>query len=136
VAFAYHALIPEEHYAQDLLQATTDLYNPLVGFYDGFYETTGKTAIGFTSSTNSMVLESLLYLVTNQQPLMRQTINMNSPWWRAITKGNSSRGLPSTAMQTAKLNCDSFGTYWTSVDRKLQGRKPLALDKGTSQTGL
>lgn len=114
VAFATHALLPENNYAQELLRGTTDLYNPLAGFYEGFYETTGKTAIGFTSSTNSMILESLLYMVTNRQPLTRPTDDLKSPWWRAVKAGNSERGLPSTATQKARLISDSSGNYWVS----------------------
>ncbi|WP_334787100.1 DUF3131 domain-containing protein [Nostoc sp.] len=114
VAFAYHALLPENNYSQELLQGTTDLYNPLIGFYEGFYETTGKTAIGFTSSTNSMILESLLYEVTNRQPLIRPTSTMKSPWWQEVTKGDSGRGLPNTARQQTKLTSDSSGSYWVS----------------------
>ncbi len=114
VAFAYHALLPEDKYSQELLKATTDQYNPLVGFYEGFYETTGKTAVGFTSSTNSMILQSLLYTVMNRQPLIRPTTAFNSPWWQTITKGNSGRGLPSTAKQKAKMISDGSGSYWVS----------------------
>ncbi|MBG1264687.1 DUF3131 domain-containing protein [Nostoc commune] len=114
VAFAYHALLPENKYSQELLQGTTDLYNPLAGFYEGFYETTGKTAVGFTSSTNSMILQSLLYKVINQQPLIRPTNNMKSPWWQEVAQGNSGRGLPKTATQQTKLISDSSGSYWVS----------------------
>ena len=112
VAFAYNALLPENKYSQQLLQGTTDLYNPLVGFYEGFYETTGKTAVGFTSSTNSMILQSLLYNVTNQQPLIRPITTMKSLWWQTLTKGNSGRGLPNSAIQQIKLTSDSSGSYW------------------------
>ncbi|WP_300415450.1 DUF3131 domain-containing protein [Nostoc sp. S13] len=118
VAFAYHALLPENKYSQELLQGTTDLYNPLVGFYEGFYETTGKTAIGFTSSTNSMILQSLLSEVTNRQPLIRPTTTMKSPWWQEVSKGNSGRGLPNTATQRTKLISDSSGSYWVSDSEK------------------
>ncbi|MBN3939012.1 DUF3131 domain-containing protein [Nostoc sp. NMS9] len=118
VAFAYHALLPENKYSQQLLQGTTDLYNPLVGFYEGFYETTGKTAVGFTSSTNSIILQSLLYKVMNRQPLIRPTSTMKSPWWQEVTKGNSGRGLPKTAIQRIKLISDSSGSYWVSGGEK------------------
>lgn len=114
VAFAYHALLPENKYSQELLQGTTDLYNPLAGFYEGFYEATGKTAIGFTSSTNSMILQSLLYTVMNRQPLIRPTTTMNSPWWVAISKSDSGRGLPNTTTQQIRLISDSSGSYWVS----------------------
>ncbi|MBN3894036.1 MAG: DUF3131 domain-containing protein [Nostoc sp. NOS(2021)] len=114
VAFAYDALLPENKYSQELFQGTTDLYNPLLGFYEGFYETTGKTAVGFTSSTNSMILQSLLYEVTNRQPLIRPTTTMKSPWWQEVTKGDSGRGLPNTARQRTKLISDTSGSYWVS----------------------
>lgn len=117
VAFAYHALLSEDRYAQELMNATTDLYNPLLGFYEGFYEKTGKTAIGFTSSTNSMILQSLLYRVT-KQPLIHPNSTTNSAWWEEIKAGNSGRGLPTTATQKAQLVSDSFGTYWVSTQKK------------------
>lgn len=117
VAFAYHALLPDNKYSQQLQEGTTDLYNPLVGFYEGFYETTGKTAVGFTSSTNSMILQSLLYNLTNRQPLIRPT-TMNSLWWQTVSKGNSGRGLPNTATQQTKLTSDSSGSYWVSDGEK------------------
>ncbi|MFN6580806.1 MAG: DUF3131 domain-containing protein [Aulosira sp. ZfuVER01] len=113
VAFAYHALLPEHQYSQKLFPATTDLYNPLTGYYEGFYETTGKTAVGFTGSTNSMILQSLLYTVMNRQPLIRPTA-MKSPWWEAVAQGNSGRGLPRIPQSTAKLISDSNGSYWVS----------------------
>ncbi|MBD6618090.1 DUF3131 domain-containing protein [Komarekiella sp. 'clone 1'] len=127
VAFAYHALLPEDKYAQELVRGTTDLYNPLTGFYEGFYETTGKTAIGFTSSTNSMILQSLLYTVMNRQPLIRPSTAMNSPWWQTVAKGNSGQGLPSTATQKAKLISDSSGNYWVSGKR--DGLRPALGDR-------
>ncbi|MDZ8187430.1 MAG: DUF3131 domain-containing protein [Nostoc sp. ChiSLP02] len=117
VAFAYHALLPENKYSQELLQATTDLYNPSAGFYEGFYETTGKTAIGFTSSTNSMILQSLLYKAMNGQPLIRPTTTMKSPWWVAVTKGDSGRGLPNTPIQQTQLISDGSESYWTSTSK-------------------
>ncbi|MFN6498056.1 MAG: DUF3131 domain-containing protein [Nostoc sp. DedQUE01] len=117
VAFAYHALLPENKYSQELLQATTDLYNPSAGFYEGFYETTGKRAVGFTSSTNSMILQSLLYKVINRQPLIRPTTTMKSPWWVAVNKGNSGRGLPNNAIQQTKLISDGSGSYWASTSK-------------------
>jgi Protein of unknown function (DUF3131) len=114
VAFAYNALLPEDKYTQQLFQGITDLYNPLTGFYEGFYETTGKTAVGFTSSTNSMILQSFLYKLTNRQPLIRPTTAMNSPWWKEVSQGNSGRGLPNTPIQQTKLISDSSGNYWVS----------------------
>ncbi|MEH2304827.1 DUF3131 domain-containing protein [Nostoc sp.] len=118
VAFAYHALLPENKYSQELLQGTIDLYNPLAGFYEGFYETTGKTAVGFTNSTNSMILQSLLYKVMNRQPLIRPATTMNSPWWVAVSKANSGRGLPNIPTQRTRLTSDSSGSYWVSGSEK------------------
>ncbi|QIR38126.1 DUF3131 domain-containing protein [Tolypothrix sp. PCC 7910] len=114
VAFAYNALFPDDKYAQELLTATTDLYNPLLGFHEGFYENTGKIALGFTSSTNSMILQSLLYKVTKQQPLIRPDTAMNSPWWKAIAEGDSGHGLPSTPKQTSRFISNTSGQYWVS----------------------
>ncbi|MEJ1930966.1 DUF3131 domain-containing protein [Nostoc sp. NIES-2111] len=122
VAFAYHALLPENQYSQKLFPATTDLYNPLTGFYEGFYETTGKTAIGFTGSTNSMILQSLLYTVMNHQPLIRPTA-MKSPWWVTVAQGNSGRGLPRSSESTARLITDSNGSYWISNSENLRVSK-------------
>ncbi|GCL44074.1 hypothetical protein NIES80_37980 [Dolichospermum planctonicum] len=115
VAFAYYALLPKDSYTQELIKATTDLYNPLLGFYEGFYEKTGKTALGSTSSTNSMILQSLLYTATKQQPLLRPNTDMKSPWWQAVADGNSGRGLPNTT--TPKTQFVSNGTehYWITV---------------------
>ncbi len=115
VAFAYYALLPEESYTQELIKATTDIYNPLLGFYEGFYEKTGKTAPGFTSSTNSMILQSLLYTATKQQPLMHPTTVLNSPWWEAVGKGDSGRGLPNTATQKSKLVSNGSESHWISI---------------------
>lgn len=115
VAFAYYALLPEDNYTQELIKATTDLYNPLLGFYEGFYEKTGKTAVGFTSSTNSMILQSLLYEATKQQPLIRPNTAMNSPWWQAIAKGDSGRGLPNTATQQSQFVTNGSENYWVTT---------------------
>ncbi|MFB2983218.1 DUF3131 domain-containing protein [Microseira sp. BLCC-F43] len=116
-AFAFHALFPDDEYARQLWQATTDLYNPLLGYYEGFYEKTGKTAFGFTGTTNSTILQSLLYQATNRQPLIRPIKAMNSPWWEAVERGNSGRGLPMTATAKARLVSDNTGTYWVSTDK-------------------
>ncbi|WP_226582354.1 DUF3131 domain-containing protein [Microseira wollei] len=116
-AFAFHALFPDDEYARQLWQATTDLYNPLLGYYEGFYEKTGKTAFGFTGNTNSTILQSLLYQATNRQALIRPIKTMNSPWWEAVERGNSGRGLPMTATAKARLVSDNTGRYWVSTDK-------------------
>jgi hypothetical protein len=115
VAFAYYALLPKDTYAQELIKATTDLYNPLLGFYEGFYEKTGKTALGSTSSTNSMILQSLLYTATKQQPLLRPNTDMKSPWWRVVADGNSGRGLPNTSTQKTQFVTNGTENYWITV---------------------
>ena len=115
VAFAYYALLPKDSYTQELIKATTDLYNPLLGFYEGFYEKTGKTALGSTSSTNSMILQSLLYTAIKQQPILRPNTDMKSPWWQAVADGNSGRGLPNTSTQKTKFVTNGTEHYWITV---------------------
>jgi hypothetical protein len=111
-AFAFHALFPENEYSRKLFEATTDLYNPQQGYYEGFSEKTGKPETALSSSTNSLILQSLLYRVTNQQPLIRPETAMNSPWWKAVASGDLGQGLPRSVTQTARL--DSSGAYWVS----------------------
>ena len=114
-AFTYHSLFPDDEYATQLWQATTDLYNPLLGYYEGFYEKTGKTAIGFSSSTNSLILQSLLYTATQQHPLIGSLPVQKSPWWNAIETKQSDRGLPRMLAPSIRLTSDMSGSYWTSI---------------------
>ena len=116
-AFAYYALFPDNEYARELWQATIDLYNPSRGYYEGFYEKTGKTATGLTGGTNSLILQALLYQASDRKPSIRPITSANSPWWQAVSKGNSGRGLPTTATQKLRLTSDSTGTYWISTDK-------------------
>jgi hypothetical protein len=95
-AFAFHALFPDNAYSQNLRQSVTDLYNPLLGYYEGFYEDSGKTTIGLSSTTNSLILESLLYPLQCQKPLITHPATFNSPWWQAIKQRNTGNGLPQT----------------------------------------
>jgi hypothetical protein len=127
-AFGFHALFPENEYSRKLFEATTNLSNSQQGFYEGFSEKTGKPETALSGSTNSLILQSLLYATTNQQPLIRPDTAMNSPWWQAVTKGNSGQGLPQSAMQTARL--DSSGTYWVSGS----DTTPVAVEKPTPST--
>ncbi len=115
-AFAYHALFPEDEYAQELQQAIVDLYNPRLGYYEGFYEATGKPALGFTSSTNAMVLQSLYYQTRNNSPILTNKIDYNSSWWQAIAQGDSGNGLPEDTASQLSLVKDDTGIYWTSLD--------------------
>ncbi len=118
VAYAYHALFPEDAYGKDLMQGITDLYNPTIGYYEGFYESDGKSAIGFTSSTNSMILESLLYQLTQHQPLIRPNSNSNSPWWKAIDKSDSGRGLPMESAPRIRYVSDRNSAYWLTTSTR------------------
>jgi hypothetical protein len=114
VAFGFHALFPENQYTRELWAATIDLYNPQLGYYEGFSEKTGKPTAALGGSTNSIILQSLLYMATNQQPLIRPETAMNSPWWRAVAQSDTGQGLPSTATQKARLIDASTGNYWVS----------------------
>ena len=114
-SFALHALYPEDEYAKELWHATTDLYTPTSGYYEGFYEKTGKPTQAFSSSTNSIVLQSLLYMASDRQPVVRSTANFNSPWWQAVAKGDTSRGLPIFPTSKARLIADASGAYWASA---------------------
>jgi hypothetical protein len=114
VAFAMYALFPHDLYSQELWQTVTDLYNPQLGYYEGFYENSGQRENNQTSKTNSLVLQALLYRATGQQPLLRPTSSMNSPWWQAIAAGDTSRGLPSQKQQTAKFVTNGTESYWIS----------------------
>ncbi|MEB3150206.1 MAG: DUF3131 domain-containing protein, partial [Sphaerospermopsis sp.] len=110
-AFGFYALFPEHKYSFQLYQTTLDLYNPLLGFYEGFYEESGKPVLGFTSTTNSIILQSLLYRIKKQKPLVVENNNMKSPWWRAVAEGNSGNGLPEKPQQKIRPVSEK---YWTS----------------------
>ncbi|MDJ0796075.1 MAG: DUF3131 domain-containing protein [Calothrix sp. MO_167.B12] len=116
-AFGYYALFPEHKYSFQLYQTTLDLYNPLLGFYEGFEEKTGKPVLGFSSTTNSIILQSLLYRLKKQKPLVAENNNMKSPWWRAISEGNSGNGLPDKPQQKIR---PASQKYWTSGAGKIK----------------
>lgn len=116
-AFAYRALFPENEYAQKLHQAIIDLYNPSLGYYEGFYETNGKPALGFTSSTNAIVLQSLRYQSGNGQPLLVDNPDLNSPWWKAIAEETSGNGLPLDAKPQIYLAKDESGIHWDNLNQ-------------------
>ena len=115
-AFAYGSLFPEDEYAQELQQAVVDLYNPDLGYYEGFYEQNGKAALGFTSSTNAIVLQSLYYKFRDRQPLLTDNADFDSPWWRTVAEGNSGNGLPYDNEQQLYLVEDDTGIYWSNSD--------------------
>ena len=114
VAFALNALYPKDPYTVELLETTTDLYNPSQGYYEGFNEQTSQPITTFTNSTNSLILQSILYRTTNQQPIVSNKPNLNSPWWQAITQKNANRGLPITPTQKVNLISNASGSYWVS----------------------
>jgi Protein of unknown function (DUF3131) len=112
-AIATYALFPEDPYALELWRATLDLYDPYNGYYEGFYDKTGKTVTTYTSSTNSTILEALLFKAVDRKSLIRPNQNMNSPWWQAIAAGTG-QGLPRAASQTAEFVDELGGSYWKS----------------------
>lgn len=112
-AIAAYALFPEEPYALELWRSTLDLYDPYNGYYEGFYDKTGKTVTTYTSSTNSTILQALLFRATDRKSLIRPNPNMNSPWWQAV-KAGSGQGLPTQVTQTAEFVAELSGSYWKS----------------------
>lgn len=112
-AIAAYALFPEDPYALELWRATLDLYDPYNGYYEGFYDKTGKTVTTYTSSTNSMILEALLFKAVERKSLIRPNPNLNSPWWQTVTAGTG-QGLPRRASQTAEFVDELGGSYWKS----------------------
>lgn len=111
-AFAYHAIFPDNDYAQQLYQSALDLYNPVLGFYEGVNEQTGQSNPGFSGSTNSIVLQSILYRLRDRQPLLVADTSRNSPWWTAVANEEMGTGLPLTPKPKLQLITDSTGTYW------------------------
>jgi Protein of unknown function (DUF3131) len=112
-AIASYALFPEDPYALELWRATLDLYDPYNGYYEGFYDKTGTTVTTYTSSTNSMILEALLFKSVDRKSLIRPNSNFNSPWWQTVTAGTG-QGLPRIASQTAEFVDEIAGSYWKS----------------------
>ncbi len=116
VAFSLYALFPNHEYTPRLWNAVTDLYNPRLGYYEGYTENTGRRAGGFSSSTNSVVLQSLLHLVTDSQPLVQPEASRKSPWWRRIAAGDLGQGLPQQPQPTIRLQREGNHTAWVSKD--------------------
>ena len=113
-AFAYYALFPNDDYAKELYQSTVDLYNSAMGFYDGVNEKTGLTSNLATAETNSLVLQSLLFQLRGHQPLLADDTSRNSPWWKALDKGEIGTGLPIDAKPQLRLVKTASGSYWDS----------------------
>ncbi len=114
VAFAYFTLYPDHPYSQALWQATLDLYNPTLGYYEGFLEQTGRTAIGFSGGTNSLILQALLHKNTQQQPLIQPKTDLNSPWWQQVRQGDAGQGLPEEATLPIDFVVNGDTQYWVS----------------------
>jgi hypothetical protein len=112
-AIASYALFPEDPYALELWRATLDLYDPYNGYYEGFYDKTGTTVTTYTSSTNSMILEALLFKSVDRKSLIRPNTDMNTPWWQAVSAGTG-QGLPRKVGQTAEFVAELGGSYWIS----------------------
>ncbi len=119
-AFAYYALFPNDDYAKELYQSTVDLYNPALGFYDGVNEKTGLTSNLATAETNSLVLQSLLFQLRGHQPLLADDTSRNSPWWKALDKGEIGTGLPIDAKPQLRLVKTASGFYWDSAKGRFQ----------------
>ena len=113
-AIAAYALFPEEPYALELWRSTLDLYDPYNGYYEGFYDKTGKTVTTYTSSTNSTILQALLFRATDRKSLIRPNTNLDSPWWQAVKSGTG-QGLPRKVTQTAEFVAELSGSYWKSA---------------------
>ncbi|MBL1210867.1 DUF3131 domain-containing protein [Geminocystis sp. GBBB08] len=117
VAFAFSALYPDNEYAKLLRQSVADLSNSNLGYSEGFYEESGDRVSGFSNNTNSLILQSLLYSVT-QQPLLLNRFDFNSPWWKAIENQKSGNGLPTTSTPQIKFISQGSQNYWTSLNQK------------------
>ncbi|MEO1619959.1 MAG: DUF3131 domain-containing protein, partial [Cyanobacteria bacterium J06632_3] len=113
VAFAYLTLYPDHPYSQALWQATLDLYNPTLGYYEGFFEQSGRTAIGFSGGTNSLILQALLHKNT-QRPIIQPHPNFRSAWWETVRDGDSGQGLPEEAAIPIDFVDDGNREYWVS----------------------
>lgn len=129
VAFAYHTLFPDSDYGQALWRATLDLYNPVLGYYEGFYEADGRRAIGFTGGTNSLILQALFHKNTQQNPLVQPHPNRDSPWWQAIREGDPlGLGLPETDEPIIEMVADGSDTYWVARGLMPAANQPQPLN--------
>ncbi|PSR16691.1 hypothetical protein C8255_16525 [filamentous cyanobacterium CCP3] len=115
VAQAYEALFPDHTYAQRVAQATREHFDPDQGYYEGIYEADGSPALGFTSGTNSLILQAILHRSTGSAPLVQPNPNHTSPWWRTIRRGDAQgQGLPATVAPQIDLTPNKAGDYWSA----------------------
>ena len=127
VAFAYYTLFPESDYGRDLWLATLDLYNSSLGYYEGFYEANGRTAIGFTGGTNSLILQALLHKTAGQKPLIQPHRTLDSPWWQSIREGDPlGLGLPEQATPAIEMVTYDQDTYWIAQDGRSLAGQPFS----------
>ena len=126
IAFAYYTLFPDSDYSQELWQATLDLYNPVLGYYEGFYEDSRRTTLGFSSGTNSLILQALLHKVTNGQPLIQPHRTFSSAWWDAVEDGYSGQGLPETTTLFIQMMAQDGIHYWASPDQPIRSESIAA----------
>ncbi|MEM7219937.1 MAG: DUF3131 domain-containing protein [Pseudomonadota bacterium] len=73
-AFGWHALYDNEYTAK-LMEKASELHDPEMGFYSGWYEVMGRPNKALTANTNGIVLESLAYrelgpLLSIHKPLL------------------------------------------------------------------
>lgn len=122
-AFAYHAIFPENEYAQELYQSALDLYHPVLGFYEGVNEQSGQSNPGFSGSTNSIILQSILYRLRDRRPLLVEDTSRDSPWWQAVANADIGTGLPLDPKPKLQLISDSTGTYWDAPKQNTSSKK-------------
>lgn len=132
IAFAYYTLYPDSEYSQDLWRATLDLYNPVLGYYEGFYEDSGRTTLGFSSGTNSLILQALLHKATDGQPLIQPHRNFRSAWWDAVEDGYSGQGLPDAKTMPIQMTAANGEQYWVSTDHPMT-TAPIATPDATTE---
>lgn len=115
VALAYEALFPEAAYAQTLANAVRDRADPSQGYYEGLYEADSRPAQGFSSGTNSLILQTILHRTTGSAALIQPHHTQTSPWWQAIASGDfQDQGLPTVASAQLERVSDAAGNYWSS----------------------
>ncbi|MGY6529689.1 MAG: DUF3131 domain-containing protein [Cyanobacterium sp.] len=95
-AFAYHALFPNNDYTRQLRESVKNAYDDNLGYGEGIREVNGEQVRGFSAKTNSLILQSLLYHVSDQKPTFANNFNLDSPWWSAIRERKQGNGLPNT----------------------------------------
>jgi hypothetical protein len=88
-------------YTDLVFDATSNLYDPAKGFYEGRYEKTGGVINTFTANNNGIILESLLHKV---QGKLLKFNGKESMWDRLITDefGDKNKCLPQHRQQCSR----------------------------------